>query len=84
MTTMVEVTILDVATGNEHTHKAPFKGTEEQVYWNWTGGNYGCDCNRSSFIGQEVKGCNMGDNKFRITAFKLNGKPTYANDMNDQ
>ena len=45
--------------------------TEENLLWQWTEGNYGCDCNRFIFLRWETDAdsemdCNLGANRIVI------------------
>ncbi len=41
--------------------------SKSNLVWYWTGGNYGCDCNRSLLFGGEEMECGEGAFRAKIT-----------------
>ena len=81
------IALKDTVTGDQRTFE--FEYTEKRVcdedsdgllVYLWTGGNYGCDCNRSLYLwnwsddDDKELGCNRGDN--RILLLSIHEKET--------
>lgn len=47
---MTKITIRENATGREAIHHTDYEWNE----WQWTDGNFGCDCNRHLFFARAV------------------------------
>lgn len=73
--TGIKVRILDTSTDLESNYHDPNDTWDEATStWQWTEGNYGCDCSRATFFCEgrgeedfdpEVE-CNAGANRFKI------------------
>lgn len=69
------VRLLDTRDGKEYTHEDEYTNFECDawdldggVVWDWTDGNYSCDCNRSGFVDNALPDldCNTGDNLIKL------------------
>lgn len=73
----VEVTLKEIATGKEFTYKdyLPVFDDNTPCTFNWSEGNFSCDCNRDDFFNKENAGyqpdtsgfCSAEKSKYLVT-----------------